>query len=78
MVLLTDRLGFVGFKQRCGIDYEDSFSPVVKVATVRLVLALAVSKGWSLRLLDVKNAFLYGVQEEEIYMRQPPRYKNKS
>jgi hypothetical protein len=44
------------FKQRYGIDYEDTFSLVVKAATIRLVLALAVSQGWSLRKLVVNNA----------------------
>jgi histone deacetylase 1/2 len=54
-----------GFKQRYGIDYEDTFSPVVKIATNRTVLSLAVSRGWSLRQLDVKNVFLHGVLDEE-------------
>jgi hypothetical protein len=43
------RLVGKGFKQRYGIDYEDTFSPVVKAATIHLILSLAVSNGWSLR-----------------------------
>jgi hypothetical protein len=58
------RLVAKGFKQRYGIDYEDTFSLVVKSATIRLVLSISLSKGWSLRQLDVKNAFLHGVMEE--------------
>jgi hypothetical protein len=70
------RLVARGFTQQHGIDYGDTFSPVVKPATVHLVLSLVVSRDWSLRQVDVSNAFLHGFLTEDVYMRQPPGFED--
>jgi hypothetical protein len=61
------RLVAKGFKQCYGIDYEDTFSPVVKATTIQVILCIVVSNGWSLRQLDLQNVFLHGVLEEEVF-----------
>ena len=63
-----------GFHQRPIVDYLDTFNPVVKPTTVRVVLSLAISQGWSLHQLDANNAFLQGHLFENVYMEQPPGF----
>ncbi|KAE8693764.1 putative galacturonosyltransferase-like 4 [Hibiscus syriacus] len=65
------RLVVKGFQQKKGIDYNEIFSPVVKLSTIRLVLKIIAAENLHLEQLDVKTAFLHGDLEEEIYMRQP-------
>ncbi|KAJ0587122.1 putative RNA-directed DNA polymerase [Helianthus annuus] len=72
------RLVAKGFNQREGLDFGETFSPVVKMVTVRTVITLAVFYGWSLYQLDVDNAFLHGTISEDVYMKLPQGYYSKS
>ncbi|KAG8493268.1 hypothetical protein CXB51_010719 [Gossypium anomalum] len=68
------RLVAKGCSQVPGFDFKETFSPVVKLATIRVILSVAVSIGWPLRQVDVNNAFLNGDIDTEVFMHQPPGY----
>lgn len=74
---LKARLVAKGFTQTPGVDFGETFSPVIKASTVRIVLTIAVAKSWDVRQLDINNAFLNGHLEEEVFMEQPKGFEDK-
>jgi transposase InsO family protein len=73
-VKLKARLVARGFQQQEGVDYYDTFAPVVRWGTVRTIFALAAHFNWLMQHLDVKTAFLNGDLEEQVFMEQPQGY----
>lgn len=69
------RLCALGYSQRPGVDFDETFSPVTKHCTIRAVLKIAAIRKMHIKHLDIKTAFLYGKLEDEIYMKQPQGYE---
>ena len=65
-----------GFHQQTGIDYGETYSHVIKPTTVRTVLSLAISAGWSIQQIDIQNAFFHGILFEDVFMTQTPGFQH--
>nr|GFA20337.1 retrovirus-related Pol polyprotein from transposon TNT 1-94 [Tanacetum cinerariifolium] len=71
------RLVAVGYSQKEGIDYDETFSPVARVEAIRLFLAYAAYKDFTVFQIDVKTTFFNGILKEEVYVGQPPSFVSK-
>lgn len=72
------RLVAKGFTQSFGIDYVETFAPVAKLNTIRIIFSLAINLDWKLVQLDIKNVFLNGELKEQVFMDIPPGYESKA
>jgi hypothetical protein len=65
-----------GFSQVESLDFEETFTPIAPLEAIRILLAFATSKRFKLYQIYVKNTFLNGVIQEEVFVRQPPGFEN--
>jgi hypothetical protein len=68
------RLVAKGFAQQLSIDYGETFSPIARLDTVRVVLTVAAENKWSVYQMDIKSTFLNDILQEEVYVDQPPGF----
>jgi hypothetical protein len=66
----------LGYSEVDGLDFGEAFATVARLEVIRILLAFAASKGFKLYQIDVKSAFLNGVIQDEVYVRQPPGFKS--
>ena len=64
-----------GFSQRPGIDYDETYSPVMDIITFQYLISLSVSEGLDMRIMDVITAYLYGMLDYDIYMKVPEGFQ---
>jgi hypothetical protein len=65
-----------GYSQVEGLDFGENFALVARLEAIRILLAFATSKRFKLYQMDVKSAFLNGVIQDEVYVRQPPGFES--
>ena len=70
------RLVVQGYNQEEGIDYDENFAPVARIEAIRLLIAFASHMEFTLYQMDVKSAFLNGLLQEEVFVKQPPGFEN--
>ena len=75
IVRFKARLVAQGFLQRPGIDYEETYSPVMDAITFRYLISLVVSEGLEMHLMDVVTAYLYGMLDTDVHMKIPENFK---
>jgi len=67
-----------GYRQQEGIDYDETFAPVARIQAIRMFLAYAAYKDFTVYQMDVKTAFLYGHLKEEVYISQPEGFVDQT